>query len=192
MCTLRTEILPYAFYNSYSLLTHPDYGSNMNISSPRDDSILLPQRLLQGWTCDHSFQKILELLEPPLSCLTRDKLTRKKFFPSVLLFVHWMWSWEAAFMCQWGKKYHWRNTRMLWRRREKTLLATYFYHLWLERILTDPASFEFVSCLLVINGLGRIASVKLWRWMFDDSESRCKLENSVPKNMEDWISIGKF
>ena len=32
----------------------------------------------------------------------------------------------------------------------------------------------------------------LWRWMFDDSESRCKLENSVPKNMEDWISIGKL
>lgn len=75
---------------------------------------------------------------------------------------------------------------------EKTLLATYFYHLWLERIRTDTASFEFVSCLLVINGLGRIASVKLWRWMFDDSESRCKLENSVPNNMEDQISTGKF
>ena len=141
MCTLRTEVVPYAFCNSYSLLTHPDYGSNINISSPRDDFIPLHQRLLQGWTCDHSCQKLLVLLDPPLSCLIRDRLTRKKLFPSVLLFVHWIRSWETAFMCQWGKKYHWHDTRMLWRRTGKNT----FGHIFLSPVVgTYPNWYSFL------------------------------------------------
>lgn len=61
----------------------------------------------------------------------------------------------------------------------------------LEHILTDIASTELGSCLLVINGLGRIALVTLWRWKSDDSESRSKLENSLPDNTEDQIRIEK-
>ena len=140
VCTLRTEILPDAFYNTYYLLRHPDCGSNSNISSPRDDSILLHQWLLQGWTCDHSYQKFLELLEPHLSCLIRDRITRKKFFPSMLLFVHWMWSWEAAFMSQWGKKYHWHNTKDIMKDRRNT-----FSHIFLSPVVgTYPSWYSIL------------------------------------------------